>query len=482
MTSMVEPEDRVRLRPRLIVTIALATIMSLVALTATTYVLVRQENLERATDAALDQTRTNLALVVDLLDTPTTSAVTEVNYQLERVGRFEIVADVGGEIVRSQVGFGRDAVPPRLRDPGGSPVHSAATVDGQRYIVVAAEALPELDYYFFFPLDRVLRNLGTLLRVLVLTTLCLSAVAVGAAVIAARPLLRPVDRTAQAARSLAAGVLEARVPTQGPDEFADLVDDFNDMAEALQRTIDRLATLESSHRQFVADVSHELRTPLTVLTTAADLLEPGVGELRGPQRRAAELLIGEVQRLNAMVDDLMEISRLDAGAAAVDLDRVDLGVAVAAVLRHRGWADDVEIRTPRGDMRIVTDRRRLHAILSNVVGNALEHGAPPVTVSVAARRSELVVSVDDAGLGVPVFHRERIFERFHKVDPARTRHHGSGLGLAIARDNARLLGGDLVLDDSPTGGARFVLTLPRSAPLQPPAEVDAETRRHAGTP
>ncbi|HSK95136.1 MAG TPA: HAMP domain-containing sensor histidine kinase, partial [Euzebyales bacterium] len=277
--------------------------------------------------------------------------------------------------------------------------------------------------------------------------------------VAASRVLRPIRRTRDAVREVAAGDLEAELPETGSDELAELARAFNRMTAAVRRTVDHLRDLEAGQRRFVSDVSHELRTPLTALTTAADVLDANIAGLSDAGRRAARLIVVETRRLASLVEDLMEISRMDAGAADVTLETVDVAANVEGALRLRGWTDQVTVNSG-GRATTLIDARRLDTIVGNLVGNALRHGGPPVTVSVGADDHAVRVRVSDRGKGIAPQHLSRVFDRFYKVDRARSAR-GTGLGLAIARENARLHGGDITVDSSPELGTIFTLTLPR---------------------
>jgi two-component system, OmpR family, sensor histidine kinase MtrB len=325
--------------------------------------------------------------------------------------------------------------------------------------------------YLFFPLDDEAADLELLRNVLASVGVGLVLMSALVGVAAAGGTLRPLRRARVAAHRLEVGLLGTRLPEEGNDEFAELARAFNRMADALERTVADLRTLEASHRRFVSDVAHELRTPLTALTTAADVLDANAGGLNDAGRRSARLLVVESRRLAAMVEDLMEISRLDAGVAAMTWEPVDVRELVEKALARRGWEDRVEVVAGE---RVGTwaDPRRVDAIVANLVGNALEHGGPPVRVAVVAAGQEAAVTVSDAGPGIPPEQLGSVFERFYKADPSRSRdgrsRGGSGLGLAIARENARLHGGDVTVASDPGRGCRFTATLPlRSGPPGP---------------
>jgi two-component system sensor histidine kinase MtrB len=162
------------------------------------------------------------------------------------------------------------------------------------------------------------------------------------------------------------------------------------------------------------------------------------------------------------VNDLIEVTRFDAGSAALALDDVDVAEAVGATLRARGWLTEVAAELTPG-VRARLDPRRLDVIVANLVGNALRHGAPPVTVRLTAEPDWLTVEVTDEGPGLDPEVLPRVFDRFYKADTARSRSEGSGLGLAIAWENAKLHGGTLTAATRPHGGAVFTARLPRDS-------------------
>jgi two-component system sensor histidine kinase MtrB len=272
----------------------------------------------------------------------------------------------------------------------------------------------------------------------------------------ARSTLRPVARASDAARSLAEGLLETRLPVEGRDEFGVWAQSFNEMAAALEGKISALSAAQARERRFTADVAHELRTPLTALVGEASLLSEHVERMPIESRRPAELLIADVGRLRRLVENLMAISRFDAGRESIQAETVDLASLVAATVRARGW--DGRVRLDANEVVITSDPRRLEGIVANLVGNALEHGGDGVDVRVDRDGNGVFVEVADEGPGIAPEHLPHLFERFYKADPARSSG-GTGLGLAIAQENARLLGGRIEVWSEPGDGARFTLRL-----------------------
>jgi two-component system sensor histidine kinase MtrB len=311
----------------------------------------------------------------------------------------------------------------------------------------------------------------TALLFFVVATGLLLAMITAVAVAASRPVLLPVRRLARAAQRMTGGDLTVRIQPRGRDELAALVTSFNRMAVALEGQVGELEQMEARARQFAGDVSHELRTPLTAITAVTDILHEHPG-LTGDAAAAARLVHTEVLHLNRLVEDLIEISRFDAGTAQLVTDDTDVSTAVGRCVHARNWAG-VSADVPAG-LTVRLDRRRFDVILANLIGNALRHGALPVTVTAGLRPdgqggTRLTVDVRDHGDGLPPAAIPHLFDRFYKADTARARSEGSGLGLAIARENARLHGGHIDAGNHPGGGAIFTVSLPVTAGAGPVA-------------
>lgn len=326
-------------------------------------------------------------------------------------------------------------------------------VGGERSLAFGAPLpAPRTDLYLFYSLEDIDETLSVLARVL---TIAGFAIVAAAGLIAQRTggrLIRPLGDVSTAAQRVAEGLLETRVPAAGRDEVGLLAESFNRMAAALEEMIQR-------ERRFVANVSHELRTPISALRTASELLAAHRDELRPAAREAAGLLAEDVANLQRLVEELMEVSEVDAGKAVVRWEPVDLRALTAAVVesRRRDAAIDGEA------IVTVSDKARLERILSNLVDNAYEHGGGrDVRVRVAAEDGACRIEVTDRGPGIPAEDLPHLFDRFFKADRSRTRERGGiGLGLTIAAENARLLGGTLDAASEPGGGATFTLRIPR---------------------
>ncbi|HEY8296320.1 MAG TPA: MtrAB system histidine kinase MtrB [Micrococcaceae bacterium] len=287
-----------------------------------------------------------------------------------------------------------------------------------------------------------------------------------------RNVVLPVSHAAAVSEKLAAGELQERMTVHGEDEVARLATSFNKMASSLQEQITQLAMLSQMQQRFVSDVSHELRTPLTTVRMAAEVLYDARNDFDPINKRSAELLYHQVERFQALLADLLEISRFDAGAAVLDAEAADIFAVVhnvidgAAPLAERLGSELSVISNVRQDSAIADmDPRRIDRILRNLVVNALEHGeGKPIELFVGADEHTVAVAVRDHGIGMDAGEVARVFDRFWRADPARARTTGgSGLGLSIATEDARLHGGWLEVWGRPNQGACFRLTLPRHA-------------------
>ncbi len=346
------------------------------------------------------------------------------------------------------------------------------------------------ELYYLFPLTQEEKSLslvkGTLATAGLFVVVLLGAIAW----LVVRQVVTPVRMAAGIAERLSAGRLQERMKVTGEDDIARLGEAFNKMAQNLQGKIQQLEDLSRMQRRFVSDVSHELRTPLTTVRMAADVIHEARQDFDPVTARSAELLADQLDRFESLLADLLEISRFDAGAAALEAEPIDLREVVRRVV---GGAEPLAERKGTrirvvGDLQPVVaeaDARRVERVLRNLVVNAVEHGeGKDVVVRLASAGGAVAVAVRDYGVGLKPGEATRVFSRFWRADPARARTTGgTGLGLSIALEDARLHGGWLQAWGEPGGGSQFRLTLPRTAdeplrgspiPLEPK---DARRRR-----
>ena len=353
-----------------------------------------------------------------------------------------------------------------------------ADADGRPMLIVGGRpANGGPAFYFVTDAGSIADALGTLRLGLTGGALALIMLAVLAAGLVARGILLPVDAAARVARRIEAGDLAARIGPSGRDELGRLTASIDAMADSLESTIAHLESAQAQNRRFVADVAHELRTPLTALVAEASLLGDQIHALPRDARRPAELLVADVRRLRGLVEDLMELSRFDARAEALQTVEIDLVRLARATIASR--LPGAELRADEPELVVPTDPRRLDRILGNLLDNAREHApGAPVEVSLGRDDGGVLLEVADRGPGVPADQLERLFDRFAKVDPSRPG--GSGLGLAIAAEHAALLGGELSARQRAGGGLAFTLWLPVTGPL-PGGESDATREADADT-
>ncbi len=330
------------------------------------------------------------------------------------------------------------------------------------------------ELYYLFPLGQEQATLDLVRSSVVYTGVLLVMLLAFVAWLVTRQVVVPVRAASQTAARLAEGNLAERMKVKGTDDLARLATSFNAMAESLARQIRQLEELSRVQQRFVSDVSHELRTPLTTIRMAADVVYDDRVGLDAPTERAVELLQNQLDRFEALLVDLLEISRFDAGAAVLDAERVDLvslvqrAIDIAQPLaEHSGL--DVRLVTPETACTVDCDPRRVQRIVRNLIENAIEHGdLRGVDVSIAAGPDAVAVSVRDFGVGLRPGESALVFNRFWRADPARARTTGgTGLGLSISLEDARLHGGWLEAWGEPGLGACFRLTLPldRSIPI-----------------
>ncbi|PWR13746.1 two-component sensor histidine kinase, partial [Micromonospora acroterricola] len=438
------------------------------------------------------------------LDASLHQSAADTRYQLVLAGQFlPLTGQRSTDLLTSFEGSGRHVVlvdgPARPSHPSYAPTLGAplrATVaDGRLgYQRSAPSERPRLlvvggripgstaELYVITVEDDIAADLGQVRTALLAGWVLVVLLAAGVGHLLARRTLEPVGRASRAARALTEGLLATRLPVRGRDEFSVWAASFNEMAEALESKIAALSAAQARERRFTADVAHELRTPVTALVAAASLLREHLDQLPDDARPAARLLVGDVVRLRRLVEDLMEISRLDAGQERPSVEPIDAPALLRRIVAARGWSERVLVT---GDpIALRTDPRRLERVLANLVANAVEHGGGEIRASVVGAGPLVVFEVSDQGPGIPAEHLPRLFDRFHKVDPSRSAP-GSGLGLAIAREHAALLGGSLSVRSEPGTGSRFRLELPADGPephagARVPVARDADPRPPGG--
>ena len=294
---------------------------------------------------------------------------------------------------------------------------------------------------------------------LLLAVLAASIAAVVVSVALSTRLSKPISRLAQASRRIAAGRYAERVPVTSEDEIGELADSFNTMAASLETT-------ERRRLELVGDVAHELRTPLATLEGYLEGLEDGVIQ---PREATWTLLRGETARMARLVNDLQELWRAEAKQLPLAIEPVDVGaVAATAVDRFSAVASERAVKLRLDATQAppaLADRARLTQVVDNLLSNAVRYTAEGTTITIGVRGDDetVTLSVADQGPGLTEEQRAKVFERFYRIDPSRSRAlGGSGIGLAIAKALVGLMDGRIWAESEGEGhGATFRVALPR---------------------
>ena len=437
------------------VTVALAGVLAVAVWVAVSqYLLVQRER------STLLQTTDNAAQVQRALGTEGLTVPTLLAGLPHETGSVSLYVD-DGEWVTTSLQVGRDDIPVRLAATvvDGTPARQRIEVRDATMMAVGIP-LTGLDeaYFEVFPLDeldKTYRVLGAVLTVAVSGLVPLS-LAVGWWVTG--PALRPLSGIATAAEAIAEGDLTARIDPRGDPSLVPIASSFN-------RTVAALEARVRIDARFAADVSHELRNPLTAMLGALDLVEGAAEDLSPDGQEGFALLRAEVLRFERLVADLLEISRADAGSTDLVVEEVRLADLVDETLARRrlgGRPTAVpSVQRNASDVVIHADKRRLERVLGNLMDNADKHGGGLTGITVARGPDTACVLVDDEGPGIPEAERTRVFDRFARGSGSlRTRTEGAGLGLALVARHVHAMGGTVTAEASPSGGARFVVTLP----------------------
>jgi two-component system sensor histidine kinase MtrB len=445
------------LRTRLVVAFGLGSVALATLIAVVSYVVARSALVNQRESGASRTARAHAMIVNDALDrAPSGSSGLSPTMLGDLVlsPSVALVYIAGGWVVTGPVQ--PQQLPPSLREGvGGGMVTTARFTIANRPLLGVGVPLRarQAQYYEVVPLSELQNTLDTF-------RLSLIVVGVGAAVLggtvgwwASRRLLQPLDRVAVTSRRIASGRLTARLPATRDPQLGELTTAFNDMADALADRITR-------ESQFTANVSHELRTPLTTLTAALSVLQARRAELPVRAQTAADLAGGEARRLANLVEDLLEMARADSNVP-LEADYVSLAELVRTIAAQRAPAAAVSVECD--EALVWGEKRRLERVLANLLDNAAQHGNGALAVRACAVEAAIVrIEVDDAGPGVPLDERERIFERFARGKAAARggARPSGGLGLALVRKHVADHGGRVWVEDRPGGGARFVVELP----------------------
>ena len=367
----------------------------------------------------------------------------------------------GREFVSRDPQYGQDALPAELRDVvvSGQPSQMRFQLRGDMQLGIGVP-IPSAGVAYFEivslgDLEDTLRALSvSLLGASLVTTLA----GAGIGWWASRRALRPLTGVSTAATALAAGRLDTRLESSDDPDLQAITASFNDMAQALQDRIE-------SDARFASVVSHELRSPLMTLAASIEVMNNQREELPERSRAALDLMVADIDRFQQLVEDLLEISRFDAGVVHLELEEVHLAELVMQAVSHSTDADiPVDVDAELAGVVVQADKRRIVRVIANLLDNAAKYAGGATSVSLRQAEDGVQIAVEDRGEGVPEDDRELIFGRFNRGSAAGRRgsSEGVGLGLALVAEHANLHGGRVWVEDRVDGepGARFVVQLP----------------------
>ena len=463
------------LRTRITLAVVLVTLVLSVALGVLTVTITQQTLVNQREESVSSRAVANAAVVDAALGSSTdTQAVLS---SLSDAGKPSLVtAGPDGRAVSVSVDqrFGFDVLPRQLKDQVvevRNPAIMRFELEGQTLVAVGVPlGAAQSGYFEVYRLDDITSGLRSLIVALALATFVTTVAAGILGYWASGLTLRPLSRISEAAEAVAVGQLDTRIDERdyaSDRDLAPLARNFNAMVDALQERIDRDA-------RFASDVSHELRSPLTTLNAGIHVLQNNRDEMPDRAQHALDLLAADVDRFTQLVEDLLEISRFDAGAVRYEPEEVAILPLVRATVSNLGYPDlEIESDAELDDLVISCDKRRLVRILANYLHNADRYADGPTRVWVERHDPDpfnpfdeltVRVGVEDSGPGVPPDERERIFDRFNRGDQGGSRGAdvGVGLGLALAAEHAALQGGRVWVEDRTDGGegACFVVELP----------------------
>ena len=450
---------RLGLRARITIAFAIGALLLSALLSATTWALTRENLLNQREDAATVIVYQN-ARIVRARVTPGTDKQALVSSLSTPLGSRPILyADE--EFVSLTPEFGQDALPEAVRDAvlAGQPVRMRYELRGEMQLAIGIP-IPSVDaaYFEIIALDDLQSTLEALGVSLVGASLLTTLAGAALGSWASRRALRPLSGVSTAAMALAGGRLDTRLEVSEDPDLRPISASFNDMAQTLQDRIERDA-------RFASDVSHELRSPLMTLAASIEVMNNQRDDMPERARAALDLMVGDIDRFQQLVEDLLEISRFDAGVVRLELEEVHLAELVMQAVSHSTDADvPVELDAELAGVVVQADKRRIVRVIANLLDNADKYGGGATSVGLRRVDGGVQIAVEDCGGGVPDEDRTRIFERFSRgaVAGRRGSSEGVGLGLALVAEHVNLHGGKVWVENRLDGddGARFVVELP----------------------
>ncbi|MGY1709219.1 sensor histidine kinase [Geodermatophilus sp. SYSU D00758] len=464
------------LRARIVLGFAVGTLLVSAVLVTTTWLLARGYLLDQRERSLTRQAFADANVLASRLATAGTE-VGEVLTEQVPSGGADVVVRSGDSWYSTSLDVGARDVPTSLQTlvEDGSAGTARVEIGGVPALLVGVPvASADVEFYEVTRLTELQQVLRTLAAVLGAGALVATAAGAAFGVWASRRAVTPLEQVAGAATRIAGGELTTRLPPTEDPDLVGIVAAFNSMVDALSARIERDA-------RFVGDVSHELRSPLTGVVTSVEVLAARRAELSPRADQALALVERELDRFRHMLDDLLELARIDGAPDPATGVPVSMAALARETLAATG-RDAGLLRAAEGeDTTVVGDKTALERALRNLLDNADRHAGGAVAVVVRRTGDTVVTSVDDAGPGVALEDRERVFERFARgTGAARGSLPGAGLGLAIVAETAARHGGAAWVSEAPGGGARFNLSVP-ATPAGDPQGDDTAPGGEAGS-
>ena len=458
---------RLGLRTRILLMFALGALILSGFLAAAAYSFARSSVINQRDEAGIEQAYRNAQVAQNELSANNPSSEAAVA-RLRSLGVARFAINYRESWSASSAKYTSFAIPQEMRTrviTESTPARMITHVDGEPVLIIGIPlTVTDASYFEFVPLDDASEALSSVLLSLLFAGFITTIAGALLGVLIASRAVRPLGDAAQAAKAIAGGMLGTRLAPTDDHDLRILANSFNDMASTLQARVERDA-------RFASDVSHELRSPLMTLAASVEVMKARRDEMPERAQAALDLLVADVARFQGLVEDLLEISRFDAGAIRLNLE--DLLVAEfvrQAVAVSSAPTTPVSV-TERGERVVIRgDRRRLARVIANLIDNARLHGGGDASITVTEPDGEgeplghVWITVADHGPGVPIEERDLVFERFARgaVAGRRSSSDGAGLGLALVDEHVRLHGGRVWVEDRIDGepGARFVIELP----------------------
>lgn len=453
------PLGRLGLRARILLTFGLGSLALSAFLAFSTYNLTRSNVVSDREASSIAKAYDNARNVAAELSTNN-----EGRAVLESLALDQSLLFSDGQWISSNDELGPEDIPPALLEgiaTDTDPLMMRQEVGGELFLVVGIPLEgKQFTYVEFAPIEDVRSTLNSVTVALLIAGGITTALGVVLGSVAASRAVRPLTVASRAAKAIAGGRLDTRLQATDDPDLALITSSFNDMARALQARVERDA-------RFASDVSHELRSPLMTLSASVEVMQARRDEMPERARAALDLLVADVARFQGLVEDLLEISRYDAGAIRLESEVFLVGEFVRqAIAVSIAPSTTLTIAEGASDLAITGDRRRLARVIANLIDNGQSYGGGDLEITVvpAGPPTAVRILVEDHGPGVAPEERSIIFERFARGAAAgrRSGSEGAGLGLSLVAEHVKLHGGRVWVEDRRDGtpGACFVIELP----------------------